>query len=1550
MRRAVSRVAGFVSKWATAFIGKYLENVSEDSFELGLSSGRLQLRNVRIKEGFLEQLRLPIRLKHGCIETINISIPYSNILRPGSSSPLVVEIDDVNLSASFMDESEFDSERVESLVISERLRLIEHWNIQFMAELAEDEYFTVRGTRGKGESKPFLSRIVSVLIQDVRLKFRRVHIRLEDSTSKVLNCGLVLDSLEVRSIPNLSQVLEDPGLAGPRPAGSAGGELGPDQIHGYEEHLGLVKAIFGSRSDCSDERLFEPFFQKKDSSDFSYRILDLDGLSMYVRSGAAEDEASARQVPKELGQVVHPFCCKLLLRQRRDLFSMSKMPIYTVYGVLEEIYVTISEQIIAYCGRILGRIQAFNKQIDLGKVSLERRFLYRPSVPVIGNTRLWWKYAIGCVIRDRRVDISAISGPHRFPSSACGSSAYIRLQEDFTEAKISMYCKEYTLEFNRYFQERMTFDSIGPYFDGDHFNDLLLAFSRQFSEYYILRIPFSRFVSLHTSLVHQWVGKRLEIHSFRRATQADSHGSGSWVQWLFNLHRISSVPLHYGQDVFFDAREAEAEAGDEHDPTEDDAAAGEADSAGGSHENASVEFDESFVACQPDGDPQFFDCVSDHSGEEGGPGSPSLDRLQLSESSPGVRQFGSISSETPFMAFRVLLREAKLEVILASGDSGDATKSALVGIMKNFGLEFIQSDSRISLLSVLQEFTLDYSGPGREESFHVIYEDESLVEDDKMWFTFYYLSRKSPICDVQGSSRRRASLSLNSDFSLDRSIPNRVDASFAECSRTTVRINVEKCYVIFYSNVISALVHVINKYNKSISRGGVEGPRQRPRGSRESHAVGVESGSTDLDAQEGDAFLQNSGLVDVDIQIETPILVFCHRTDPGLDGVIYNVISFGKISISNNDSYILRGCELEEGSVDLSGASARPESTSLDLQSLGKGGGGPREVQVSPYYRYVLSEKSTYWFKCVQSLCYYIRVEEIYLSLYSDVQYGPSKPCREDQRSRIRVPDRGEAQVRPEKRTPRLPKGVEMLSSYRLFSIDCIDIKLNLLLYKKYNMLDETWIKYVKLFGVLTQLGPFSEELFEERSFMSLVLSTNSVCLDSRPGGGGSVGEIQLGDVLRNVYSSIQVNSVTSNFDPRVYQSIYQNILRWMDESCLSEYFNLGRKLTREKEFRMFKLGLNVQLFWFLRLNSVSFDLVSGDGSWMNAGMTDVLVLSFIHDHYRFVNLSISQLFLDHLSGPRAVGGPGPQQQEDSPHAPGAQRTPLFSLGSSCSFVRLQTPQHHFIEELHLVDAEDRRPRPPGRPRPASPQCSLVQIKAEVGSASVYLRPQVLQELISLFARTASPYLGSAAETGSKRDQSPSRSQGQEIGMRASEGSRRYSVSARVRGFELVAFQRDCEFFRLAFENTVSVCDQDTRREIAIQDGQGLQRLGLLGDEDDFPPEGPGRGGLNPRKALEDDLLLRAAPGGPRGHLRPLPGRLPARHLLLLVPGREHPELRFSSGAGAGARLPGRSPPGALRPSAEHDLPEQQAGRPLRAFRGRGPGRDLLRGDARRAV
>ncbi|KAH8741542.1 hypothetical protein FG386_003184 [Cryptosporidium ryanae] len=1371
MKRAASRVSRFIAKWATTFIGKYLENVSEDNFELGLNSGKLQLKNVKIREGLIEQLKLPVKVAHGFIETINISIPYSNILRPGSNSPLVIEIDDLSLSAKFIGEDEFDTSKIENFLIMERLRLIEHWNIRFITELAEDEYFTLKGKNNLNGNKPFLSRIVSVLIQDVRLKFRRIHIVMEDIVNRDSYCGLVLNSLEVCSIPNLEQVLVNEKNS--ETNSSSKNEPSPGLINYYERQLDLVKELFDSRAECSNSKMFEPFFQKDDSNDFSYRLLDLNGFSIY--SGIKKTkEGSENNKTEEQNPVIHPFCCKLLLRQRKDLFGTSKKPIYTIYGVLEEIYITLSEQIVTQCGNFLKHIQVFNKYIEVGKQSLERKFLYRPNVPVHNNAKLWWKYAVGCIIRRRK---ESISGSIMAVNNLSSPNLFIRLQEEFIEAKILMYCREYTQKFHEYFENNMKSTSVNSLFDGGLFNDLLLDFSRQNSEYYLTRVPFSRFVSLHTSLVHQWVGKRLKIHLYRRKsdqneTLTSGITAGNWIQWLFNFHRISS-PVNNEDETFYDANE------------ENDQLLFYSNSSLPSNEkieqnnlNESVEFDDSYFfskGMDNDGnteledDIRFYDCNSDDFEDYELYDSRinecenNIQRMNMNYSinndlSLTMKLFG-INSDVPFIIFRVLLRETKLEVIIGDESKIERSvpeitnrRSVLLGKLKNFGLEYIQSDSRLSILSLLEEFILDYSNSS-SEIYHLIYADNSKINNN-MWFTFYYISRTSSICSIpQNSSRRRSSLSQSSDFSIDKTISTKIENSFQD-NKTIIKINVEKCYVNIYSHIISILVGFTDKYKFIRSDPSTKKKIKKENKSTESNNGGM--------------FLMDPSIMDVDIQIETPILIFCHKDDN--KEVIYSVISFGKISISNNENFAIKEL-IDESGLELQSSK---QEASFEYQNVGN-----KASIVSPYYRYVLSENVIYWFKCIHQQSYFVRIEEIYVCIYKNTR--PSFFIEEEHLElNFKVND-------DEIKRYKLSTSVDSVNSYRLFSIDFIDIKFNLLSYKKYNMLDETWIKYIKLFGVLTQLDPFSAELFDEKSFMSLVLSTNSVYLDSKSSKIANNEDFQLDNSLQNIYSSIQINTITSNFNPVLYQSLYKNVVKWVQDSRLNKYFDLNNNITKEAEFKMFKLGLNIQFFWYIQLNNLLFDLISEKKSIISLGTNNIQILYFTYDHHKNLNTFIGDLSLNYLFN----------QKTDN-------ITPLLYLSKFSSFISFPTTQFQLItrksKQDSLFESKDFLIN-----INFNKYHNYTRTKFYSEHIILYLRPLVIYEVVNII----NTLLPKTTYTGSNNLNS--------IIVDDCNSNSKYSFLGDIRNFELVAFQKDTQFLKIKLSNTISMYDKGEQREIDIE-------------------------------------------------------------------------------------------------------------------------------------
>ena len=63
---------------------------------MGIYNGVIELRNISIKESALDELKLPIQIKYGIINSINIKVPLSKIYY----EPVKIIIDGVYIIAT----------------------------------------------------------------------------------------------------------------------------------------------------------------------------------------------------------------------------------------------------------------------------------------------------------------------------------------------------------------------------------------------------------------------------------------------------------------------------------------------------------------------------------------------------------------------------------------------------------------------------------------------------------------------------------------------------------------------------------------------------------------------------------------------------------------------------------------------------------------------------------------------------------------------------------------------------------------------------------------------------------------------------------------------------------------------------------------------------------------------------------------------------------------------------------------------------------------------------------------------------------------------------------------------------------------------------------------------------------------------------------------------------------------------------------------------------------------------------------------------------------
>jgi|JI6StandDraft_1071083.scaffolds.fasta_scaffold04808_4 vacuolar protein sorting-associated protein 13A/C len=60
-------------------VGKYLNEVEENSFDVGLIDGDILIENVGLNNKLFEELNLPITLKFSNIDRLSIKVPWTRL-------------------------------------------------------------------------------------------------------------------------------------------------------------------------------------------------------------------------------------------------------------------------------------------------------------------------------------------------------------------------------------------------------------------------------------------------------------------------------------------------------------------------------------------------------------------------------------------------------------------------------------------------------------------------------------------------------------------------------------------------------------------------------------------------------------------------------------------------------------------------------------------------------------------------------------------------------------------------------------------------------------------------------------------------------------------------------------------------------------------------------------------------------------------------------------------------------------------------------------------------------------------------------------------------------------------------------------------------------------------------------------------------------------------------------------------------------------------------------------------------------------------------------
>lgn len=152
-------------------LGDYISNLELNQLEIGLWSGNVKLKDLKLNSTMFTQNGIPLSVAYGTIDRLNISIPWNDMKNKATR----IEIENVFVLCKPVSESAFDPYK-ENLVEQEKK--------QKRLKMLETELLDLKQTG-------YFQKIGESVVDNLQITIKNIHIRYEDSASSVCLFNLV---------------------------------------------------------------------------------------------------------------------------------------------------------------------------------------------------------------------------------------------------------------------------------------------------------------------------------------------------------------------------------------------------------------------------------------------------------------------------------------------------------------------------------------------------------------------------------------------------------------------------------------------------------------------------------------------------------------------------------------------------------------------------------------------------------------------------------------------------------------------------------------------------------------------------------------------------------------------------------------------------------------------------------------------------------------------------------------------------------------------------------------------------------------------------------------------------------------------------------------------------------------------------------------------------------------------------------------------------------------------------------------------------------------
>ncbi|XP_076222912.1 intermembrane lipid transfer protein VPS13A isoform X2 [Nomia melanderi] len=328
---------GAIAAFLNRLLGKYVEDLDTEQFNVGIFSGDTCLADLKLKPEALYQLGLPIKVEVGLVGKIILKIPWSALF----SQPIVLCIEDVYIVAVPAAYGVYDAEVQKKLIRAEKKKVLEN--------LKEDEIYRTE----------LFDNILTSVTKNFQITINNVHIRYEEKLNESLcACGICIQSISVMTTNSKWK----PGVCGSN-INTVYQLVRAESLSMYMDH-DTESSLMSNRCDWD----ISTFLEWKETM---HRSLQTFGVGN-----------------KEFQFLLKPFTAKVkVIIHKGNEAQTSRM---LVDIVLHDVAMQVTElQYITFC----------HLYDSLERAIINKPYIkYRPIDIVLKNPSAWWKYAYNSIL------------------------------------------------------------------------------------------------------------------------------------------------------------------------------------------------------------------------------------------------------------------------------------------------------------------------------------------------------------------------------------------------------------------------------------------------------------------------------------------------------------------------------------------------------------------------------------------------------------------------------------------------------------------------------------------------------------------------------------------------------------------------------------------------------------------------------------------------------------------------------------------------------------------------------------------------------------------------------------------------------------------------------------------------------------------------------------------------------------------------------------------------------------------------------------------------